>query len=287
MKSLKILRNTVAVLICIIWIIQSNLNAQNQSMFLPFPGDNYQAETGSKMLNFINPSNTFVTTLPKYDFFINNVLGDPHDEADLTNTDADPQMIEKYLGQHPMFAQQVVHDKDGNLLFFIIDNNIYNKNGKAFIDYVNGSPTDYYAYLHDDSESLNGASFNRFGFPDTPGSLDPEIVVFPIHNSCYKFGIVYSIYYNELVSGSSHVYYKTLEYINEDKIIISEPIEISSYTDIDPLGCYEESSRNIAISDYRATYDNYLLFVRLYNSLSIFTIDGSGNLHQNMGCMIP
>jgi len=79
MKSLKILRNTVAVLICIIWIIQSNLNAQNQSMFLPFPGDNYQAETGSKMLNFINPSNTFVTTLPKYDFFINNVLGDPHD----------------------------------------------------------------------------------------------------------------------------------------------------------------------------------------------------------------
>ncbi len=118
----------------IIIIIQSQILAQNQSILRPFPGDTYPVATGSKMVNFTNPGSPVVQTLPRFDFeawVLGNYYnhGNPHDEDQLKY--ATPSMNEKYLGQHPMFAQQVVHDKDGNLLFFIVDNNIYNRNGEA------------------------------------------------------------------------------------------------------------------------------------------------------------
>lgn len=82
MKSSKKLRSAITIIICIIWTIQSSVNAQSQSLFLPFSGDTDPA-TGSKMFNFINPLNTIITTLPKNVFFIGGDQGDPHDEGDL------------------------------------------------------------------------------------------------------------------------------------------------------------------------------------------------------------
>jgi len=86
------------------------------------------------MLNFANTLNPVVESLPKHPFscWYDDIYypeGNPHNEDHLAN--ADPLMIEKYLGLHPMYAQSVVHDKDGNLLFFIVDNNIYNRYGEA------------------------------------------------------------------------------------------------------------------------------------------------------------
>ncbi|MEI6124256.1 MAG: hypothetical protein WCQ95_11590 [Bacteroidota bacterium] len=213
--------------IFIVWIviiiIQSQILAQNQSIFLPFSGDTYPVATGTKMINFTNPGNPVVQTLP-WHVFEASVGGnyyypaDPHIEGQLEN--ATPSMDEMYLGQHPMFAQQVVHDKDGNLLFFIVDNNIYNRYGKSFlIDpyYPQGGSL----YLHDmeyiDDDNIYtagpfGVNYTRFGYNTGNSynqsiSMDPEFVVFPIHNSCYKFGIVYSIYDNNSNSGSTQVFY--------------------------------------------------------------------------------
>ena len=103
-------------------------NAQNQSIILPIPGSNSSnIYDGCKTINFSNLSAPTILDLPKHTFYVGANLGRPHNENDLQN--AAPSMDEKYLSQHPMFAQAVVHDADGNLLFFIVDNNIYNRYG--------------------------------------------------------------------------------------------------------------------------------------------------------------
>ncbi len=132
--------------------IPCGLFAQNQAMLLPFSGDT-DPSTGTKMLNFINPSSTIVTTLPKHNFYYGSIPGNPHDEIHLqatnTGTSTDPHYImdDVYVGQHPMFAQQVVHDKNGNLLFFIVDNNIYNKKGEAFLEDPNDESPGFYYFV--------------------------------------------------------------------------------------------------------------------------------------------
>ncbi|MCK9612916.1 MAG: hypothetical protein PHR81_05070 [Bacteroidales bacterium] len=113
MKSLEKIRHAKGILFFVIWSIQCGLFAQNQSMLLPFSGDTYPTATGSKMINFMNPSNPIITTLPKHDFDFGN--SDPHLEYDLhapaiDNPDNLYLFNEKYLGQHPMYAQRVVHD---------------------------------------------------------------------------------------------------------------------------------------------------------------------------------
>lgn len=106
------------------------VQAQNQSMLLPIPGDVDPNPTGSRCINFTNPANPSISQLPAHPFLIDPfTYGDPHIEAHLSI--AGSLMNELYLGQHPMYAQQVVHDKEGNLLFFIVDNNIYNRYGEA------------------------------------------------------------------------------------------------------------------------------------------------------------
>lgn len=134
MKTYNLINKVIVVLFI---TIQTTVNAQNQSMFLPFSGDTYPS-TGSKMINFTNNS---ITTLPRHAFSYQGNTGDPHNEIDLQALGTNPNNFlfnEEYLGQHPMFAQSVVHDNDGNLLFFIVDNNIYNRHGVAFTLCENG-----------------------------------------------------------------------------------------------------------------------------------------------------
>ncbi len=113
------------VLVIILITIHGKLEAQNQSILLPFSGDTYPTATGSKMINFTNSLNPIVESLPRFTFTVydptipGNRPGNPHDVSDLHAPATDPNNIylfnEKYLGQHPMFAQQVVHDKDGRI----------------------------------------------------------------------------------------------------------------------------------------------------------------------------
>ena len=103
--------------------------AQTQSMQLPIPSEN------ASVINFTDPANPVLTNLPVFPFNVGGQFGhpgNPHNEDNLR--DAYPPINEFYLGQHPMFCQSVVHDAEGNLLFFIVDNNIYNRYGEAMID---------------------------------------------------------------------------------------------------------------------------------------------------------
>ncbi len=104
--------------------------AQTQSQQLPIPSEN------ASVINFTDPAAPAITNLPAHDFYVDgdpNNPGDPHNENHLVHSD--PVFIERYLGQHPMYGQTIIHDAEGNLLFFIVDNNIYNRYGVAMIDY--------------------------------------------------------------------------------------------------------------------------------------------------------
>ena len=307
MISLKKFSWVVILLFCLTCTFQYGLHAQNQSMLLPFSGDTYPTATGSKMINFTNSSNPVVTTLPKHPFDYGIDPGNPHDEDQLRaatipnpyNPGVVPyyyRMNKEYLGQHPMFAQQVVHDKDGNLLFFIVDNNIYNKYGKAFkIDPSQSDETAMYYYLHGDEQIA--PNYNRFGFSEPGASLDPEIVVFPIYKeelgaapACYKYGIIYTTF-TRTAATSVGICYRTLQYVNDQEIVLSAPIVLNQFfkdaiTEFVgwPSGgwCDDESHRNLAIVE--TGNNEYMLFVRLWDKLCAVKIfdDGQidyGNIH--------
>ena len=283
----KTLKVKLSLVLTAILFISLHLSAQNQSIILPIPGDIEPNPTGSKSINFVDPANPVITELPAHSFFIaQDIPGNPHKEADLYIVSS--LMNEKYLGQHPMFAQNIVHDKDGNLLFFIVDNNIYNRYGEAFVKYLPDYPeepinNDIFSYLHDGimyDNWIDGSYYNRFNVNTTHISIDPEIVIFPIYGECYKYGLVYFLFYNNAPDSASKLFYRTLTYYNENKIVLSNPIEISKNFPLSSA-CDDYSNRGLAISEYREEYDNYLLFVHYYNAFYILTIDNTGNIDTN------
>lgn len=188
-----------------------NANAQTQSFLLPFPGST--SPTGPcMMINFSDNANPVITELPSLPFSYLGQNGDPHDENQLMNTGpTNPNsnyeylFEEVYLGQHPKYAQSVVHDKHGNLLFFILDNNIYNRRGKAFLDdmaspqgLLNGDYSFAGSNVISGGSQINTYDFNRFntGVLLNNISLDPEIVIFPLNSraDCYTYGVLFSVY---------------------------------------------------------------------------------------------
>ncbi len=120
MKNYKIIQQTAVIILCL--TTQLKIMSQNQSMLLPIPGNN-----NSTLINFVNPGNPVISSLPSHVFYHDGLLTpiNPHDEQQLAYDDVKAAMNTMYLGQHPMYAQNVVHDANGNLLFFIVDNNIY------------------------------------------------------------------------------------------------------------------------------------------------------------------
>jgi len=123
------MKNKFLFFLTVLVIFPITVKSQTQSQQLPIPSEN------ASVINFTNPVVPVITNLPANDFFVNNdptQPGNPHIENHLR--DAYPPIYEAYVGQHPMYGQTVVNDADGNLLFFIVDNNIYNRYGVAMID---------------------------------------------------------------------------------------------------------------------------------------------------------
>ncbi|MCK9611952.1 MAG: hypothetical protein M0R16_03525 [Bacteroidales bacterium] len=84
-------------------------------MLLPISGSSTLSGP-TKVINFTDNTNPVMTNLPAHSFSVPGVPQtqvNPHIEQHLEF--AIPSMNEKYLGQHPMYAQQVVHDKDGKI----------------------------------------------------------------------------------------------------------------------------------------------------------------------------
>lgn len=300
MKTNSFLRQTFLLIAITVYSFQSS--AQNQSMLIPVPAEN------SSVINYINPSNPVITKLPAAELFRVGSqfgpLGNPHEETDLNNSF--PSMNEIYLGQHPMFAQQVVHDKDGNLLFFIVDNNIYNRKGEAF-PFDPAEPNGSKLFLYGGKEITNvnpfyidiiGENYNRFGFSNPVsygGTLGPEIIIFPIYGAseCYSYGVVFSIYCQNAPGGAESVYYRTLTYYDETHIGMSDIICLSTNF-IEQSGCYNNANASMAISEYRPNdiNANYILFIHYFNRLIVLPININGivlndNLHRKEIDLLP
>ena len=278
----------MAVLCITFCALLSNTTAQTQSILLPIPSEN------ASMINFSDQFNPVLTSLPSFPFTVGagGPSGLPHVEPHLQ--DAFPPMFEQYLGQHPMFAQTVVHDADGNLLFFIVDNNIYNRYGVGFTDnlgniiyLLNGNFANVPSPLLGTSADGYEIQNNRFLMQQLNiclPVLDPEICIFPLKGDCYKYGLVFSIFdCNAKTGKASEIVYITLTYVNDFTIELSDPIPLLNDNYINEYGdgCFMGSTRDIAVTEYREEYDNYLLFLNYYENVHVLEIDGNGDIELN------
>ncbi|MBN2682667.1 MAG: hypothetical protein JXR58_09175, partial [Bacteroidales bacterium] len=212
-----------------------------------------------------------------------NPLPSPDFEALETDDFYMEEIAEKYYGQRPMYCQSIVYDyedNDNEILFFIVDNNIYNKNGISLLednsrplflfdyedDFTVNNPDAISAYAW--NSELSGYEINRYNQNVYPGS---EVIVVPIPGSCYEYYLIYTI--EHVLGGDgiggSHLYIRKLSYYDESHIELSNitcfDFSMQQFTISPPL--------NIGISDFRESEGNYLLFVNFNDLLLTYEID--------------
>ena len=112
--------------------------------------------------------------------------------------------------------------------------------------------------------------------------LDPEICVFPIGRSCYKYGLVYSFFEENKQTGrATEIIYRTLTYVDENTIILSTPIPLTQHISTED-DCFMASTRNIAVTDFRPEYQNNLIFLNYYGEkFFVFRVDAAGDIDLN------
>ena len=254
---------------------------------------------------FVYGQNTQSRLFPGYgkyiDFNSNNVNNLP-----IYGSNNGPEF--EYFGQSPLYAQTIVYDEkcSNNILFFIVDENIYNKYGKAFDKlYYEVPPAtsndDNVSYSHflmmDQSEDFpNDVSFvdyitNHLYNPITIiretssynfgkiGISDMEII--PIPKSCNQYYLVYSVNVKNLGDANEdddfliYPFYRKITYINDEEIILGQPI---SFEPLLGNGNNAEDNPNfsMAVSKYRDNDDSYYLFMNYGSKLYTYKIDENG-----------
>jgi len=180
----------------------------------PYLLQSNQTGTGGVSYSAGDELNPFDEDLLLQCFYVDYDYSSPSDYSNL---------FTEYRGQYPKFCQTIVNDRDGNLIFFIIDNNIYNSKGISFLDlntlnYDNSG--DQYAYLLNKenildyqqtrSYSLN-KEINRFvgesGYdPDISNGIHTsmediiihnKVIVVPFSDNCNKFHIFFMVQENQ------------------------------------------------------------------------------------------
>ena len=217
-----------------------------QMKLFPLPQNSY--------IDFNDVTSAQIINLPYYGW---NPI---HNESDLNNS----AMNEHYLGQHPKYAQTIVNDKEGNLLFFIVDNNIYNKDGNGF---YNSSTLSY--------ETLTDKVIERTQSGSGDWVMDPEIIIVPIIGTCNEFHVFYTVFRYYTGTGltiSQKLYYRKLTYTDENNIELSIPNELS-VNFIGNDACAAGSRVHLSISDYRTGSNDYLLFVHYQEYLLVMQIN--------------
>ena len=296
------MRNQRILLLLVLLLITSQFYAQNttQSMLLPI--------SSSEVVNFHDP------TAPLLQLPIDpNITGPIHDESILNSTishlfsagDEDDcnsgSKNTNYVGQHPVFCQAVVHDKYGNVLMQIVDNNIYNRFGESFLitdpqqtaiydechywlhqgtpDRLNG---DCGCSLADYESEKIGEYLNRsyvtnpsVEIPTNHIVLSPEIVVIPVPESPNDFFLIYGtnlINADPSESTCLNVFYRKVTFFDIETIEITPPICINHTTSgLD----FSNGRLSLAVTKYRPDQQNYILFVD-DGDLEIFEITTQG-----------
>lgn len=203
----------------------------------------------------------------------------------------------KNLGQHPAFCQTVVHDRYGNVLIQIVDNNIYNRFGEGFlvsndqstlydenhywlhqglINELNGYDTSFSTNY---SSSLIGEYLNR-DFDNNSNAekivLGPDIIVVPVPETCNQFFIIYGTYNlsldDLLDTAKINVFYRKLTFYNHHSIEMTQP---SLLNETSPNERFSSSALALSVTAYRPDMMDYILFIN-DGDLEVFRITSDG-----------
>ncbi len=151
----------------LIFIISiSFLHAQDltQNFSLPMQGKSLDFNPGTGIATGV--SNLPIPNLADYPGYVQS--GHIHDKL--------------YRGEVPLFDQQIVKDNNGNLLFFIIDNVLYNKDGISSFN-----PVD----VIDELNSSTILSFQKDTTKSNSDNIISNLHVIPMDNLCYQYTILW------------------------------------------------------------------------------------------------
>ncbi|MDD2635082.1 MAG: hypothetical protein PHW82_06240, partial [Bacteroidales bacterium] len=190
---------------------------------------------------------------------------------------------EKYLGQKPLFAHQIVNDSAGNLLFFIIDNNIYDKYGYAFEITVNNQVVK--AELQPEYNQFKVYNSDPYGGTYGDNHMYHNICIVPVPESCNEYFIIYTMRFSDMYGTQwegfeIEVYYRKITLLNEMEIILTEPVKLS----LNVTGaCRACNSLSIGVTEYSDYYNDYLLVIQWMHQYRIFRItDEIVNTHKEL-----
>lgn len=260
------------------------LNATAQNPMLPLPNNQYVYFDGTG-------NQSIIKSLPIHNFQMSDgTTLIPTDENMLQAAyEENNELFLYYRGQPAKYCQTIVPDKNGDILFFIVDNNIYNKNGESFFntainDFLNNYPLmeyDEYSYLlngtidgseyFDQNDVFENSNTNRF--PSIGHYVfDPNLLVVPINGTCNEFILFY--YFQLYIESGGfvlpHVMYRKIKILSNDNAYIY-PAKTLIYSNNSSC-CNANKRVSIASTNYRSQFNDILLFVRFWDKIYTFSI---------------
>ncbi|MDD3740809.1 MAG: T9SS type A sorting domain-containing protein [Bacteroidales bacterium] len=254
------MRKNIFNLFLVISLLGISTTVVGQPKFHTVPKQNMQG------LNFNNPNSPAQFNLPTHtipDFYL---IHDDNPEQLSTFVN---ELVAVYPGFTPVFAHQIVNDRSGNLLFFIVDNFIYNKNGYGF----EKNSTEYHVLKEGDDAYYNPyEECTKFTY-----RLHNDIIVVPVPEICNEFYIFYATLHCESghMNYLPHIFMKKLTYINENEIELTSEIEL--YNANFKEGCNNYSGFSMDITPYNNDFDNYLLVIQWYEQYEVFEVSNTVN----------
>lgn len=201
-----------------------------------------------------------------------------------------PLPIGDYTGAPAMYAQNIQMDKDGNLLFFIIDNKVYDKNGNV-IEGTDGS------FIIDELDSYQRVSDDIY-FDDhvVMNGTNSEIVIIPDKNDCNLFHLFSSGHSRHGSPSNVFAAYGRLKisYMANGQLTPSSGFMLHSdgtyvasmrpIEDIIGVGNFNNGANNHHRTPSFAVIDegnSYTVFYKNFNRLFRLTIDQNGISYNN------
>jgi hypothetical protein len=187
-----------------------------------------------------------------------------------------------YIKQPAQVSHNIQHDIDGNLLFFIVDNYVYDKHGKAIGD------------------------FNAFGAHDVRGSQ--ETVIIPDPNNCQRYFVFLSgfagssfglSFYSDQIGNNLEPFYAIInmdserfesddfngiESISEEGFLeFINGLPVGRITDNLPDFPTIPKALNTTYAASALGGDGRLVFISIGERVYVVRIDGNGNIDFNAG----
>ncbi len=220
-------------------LIAFTINAQPKFHTIP----NYNM----KVLNMDNPDDPRFHSIPVENPL--SVFREPDPGYSYDNS------ISSYEGYRPKFAHQTVGSGNGEILFYMVDEFIYNTKGKYFKEYGTNYPFDLSVY------------------GDNP-ILHKEVIVIPKPNSCNRFYIFHAKLYDESTHGligfpAPEVFVTEIEYVNDEFLkTISSARLSNSLPTINGSG-FEFS---MDITSYNPIYEDHVFYFKWLDKLYLFKV---------------